>query len=118
VRYGVVFWAEDSDGRVLLRKRADKGLLAGLYEVPSTPWRETPISLDGAVSDAPVTADWTPVAGEVVHVFTHFRLVLQVVRGRTDAANKGDWVAPAAFGDYALPTVMKKVAKLVAAAAA
>jgi len=44
--------------------------------------------------------------------------VLQVVRGRTDAANKGDWVAPAAFGDYALPTVMKKVAKLVAAAAA
>lgn len=118
VRFGVVFWAEDPEGRVLLRKRPDKGLLAGLYEVPSTPWRETPVSLDDARVVAPVVADWTPVVGEVVHVFTHFRLVLQVVRGRTDAAaGEGDWVAPAAFGDYALPTVMKKVATLVTGAA-
>lgn len=115
VRYGVVFWAVDSGARVLLRKRPETGLLAGLHEIPSTPWREAPWSFEEARSEAPVEADWFPVAGEVVHVFTHFRLVLQVVRGRVaERGSAGDWVTPEDFGDYALPTAMKKVARLVA----
>ncbi len=117
VRHGVVFWVEDSAGRILLRRRPEKGLLASLYEVPSTPWRDTPWTIDEASAEAPVGASWVPVAGEVVHVFTHFRLVLQVMRGRAEAVDAGgDWVAPDAFGDYALPTVMKKVVRLVVGA--
>jgi A/G-specific adenine glycosylase len=118
-RYGVVFWAEDSAGCVLLRRRPETGLLAGLHEIPSTPWRETPWTLDEAFTEAPIAASWSPVAGDVVHVFTHFRLVLHVVRGRGDANSRvGDWAAPRDFGDYALPTAMKKVVQLVSESAA
>ena len=118
-RYGVVFWAEDSAGCVLLRRRPETGLLAGLHEIPSTTWRETPWTLDEAVAEAPIAASWSPVAGDVVHVFTHFRLVLQVVRGCADPnPSAGDWAAPRDFGDYALPTAMKKVVALVSERAA
>jgi len=118
VRYGVVFWAVDPAARVMLRKRPETGLLAGLHEIPSTPWREAPWSFEEARSEAPVEADWLPVTGEVVHVFTHFRLVLQVVLGQVaEPGPAGDWVTPENFGDYALPTAMKKVARLVAEAA-
>jgi A/G-specific adenine glycosylase len=118
-RHGVVFWTEDSAGRVLLRRRPETGLLAGLHEIPSTIWRETPWSFDEAVTEAPIAASWSSVAGDVVHVFTHFRLVLQVVRGRADASSSvGDWAAPRDFGNYALPTAMKKVVKLVSESAA
>ena len=118
-RYGVVFWAEDSAGCVLLRRRPETGLLAGLHEIPSTTWRETPWTLNEAFAEAPIAASWSLVAGDVVHVFTHFRLVLQVVRGRADASSSvGDWAAPRDFGNYALPTAMKKVVKLVSESAA
>ena len=71
-----------------------------------------------ALGEAPIAASWSPVAGDVVHVFTHFRLVLQVVRGRADAGSRvGDWAAPGDFGDYALPTAMKKVVQLVSESA-
>jgi A/G-specific adenine glycosylase len=75
--------------------------------------------LDEALEAAPVASSWTPVAGEVVHVFTHFRLVLQVVRGQAETnVEAGDWAAPGDFGNYALPTAMKKVVRLVAASTA
>ncbi|HZT50868.1 MAG TPA: A/G-specific adenine glycosylase, partial [Stellaceae bacterium] len=39
VRRGVAFWAVREDGAVLLRRRPEAGLLGGMMEVPSTPWR-------------------------------------------------------------------------------
>ena len=117
-RHGVVFWTEDSAGRVLLRRRPETGLLAGLHEIPSTSWRDTPWTLDEAVTEAPIAASWSAVAGDVVHVFTHFRLVLQVVRGRADPdLGAGIWASVRDFGDYALPTAMKKVVQLVSGSA-
>ncbi|NQV80708.1 MAG: A/G-specific adenine glycosylase [Alphaproteobacteria bacterium] len=114
VRRGLVFWLEDAQGRVLLRRRPETGLLAGMHEIPSTPWRAAPWALEEGLAHVPAAADWRLLAGEVVHVFTHFRLDLQVARGRTvDGVPDGDWSAPDRFGDYALPTVMKKVAALV-----
>lgn len=113
-RHGVVFWLEDAAGRVLLRKRPPKGLLAGLYEFPSTPWREKPWGEAEAFAHAPADGQrWDIVGGEVVHVFTHFRLVLRVARRRLAPTTRptGVWAAPDAFGDYALPSVMKKVAR-------
>lgn len=112
-RHGVIFWLEDAAGNVLLRKRPDKGLLAGLYEFPSTPWREEPWPEEEALSHAPPACDgWTIVGGEVVHVFTHFRLVLRVAKGSAAKQTAaGVWSPPEGFGDYALPSVMKKVSR-------
>ena len=115
-RHGVVFWAERGDGAVLLRRRPEDGLLGGMMEFPSTEWREQPWP-EGAWADAaPLRADWAPVAGTVVHTFTHFRLELDIVRARVDGPGGGNqtWCRPDAFARQALPTVMKKVAAAVA----
>src|SRR5579875_1285161 len=42
LRYGVAFWITRPDGAVLLRRRPERGLLGGMIEIPSTPWRERP----------------------------------------------------------------------------
>ncbi len=117
-RYGVAFWAVRPDGRVLLRRRPEKGLLGGMMEVPSTDWREAAWSLDEACKAAPLAADWRALDGAVHHVFTHFSLELTVLAGETGAAaTEGIWVDPAEFAGHALPTVMKKVVRLARDAA-
>lgn len=117
LRHGVVFWATDRRGRVLLRRRAEEGLWGGLAEFPSTPWREQPWNLAEARRHAPVSADWTPLPGEVAHGFTHFRLRLLVVAGRARAGAKakdgGFWQPAAELHALALPTAMRRVASLV-----
>ena len=40
LRHGVAFVALSERGQVLLRRRPDKGLLAGMMEVPSTEWMQ------------------------------------------------------------------------------
>jgi len=45
-RHGVAFWIEDATGRVLLRRRPERGLLGGMMEIPSTDWRDDPWGLD------------------------------------------------------------------------
>ena len=116
VRRGVVFWATRPDGSVLLQRRPKEGLLGGLMEFPSTPWRAEPWREDDALAQAPVAAGWTAVPGVVRHTFTHFHLELHVVTGRcaADAGPRGaTWCRPEEFAALALPTLMKKVARLV-----
>ena len=115
-RHGVAFWIEDGQGRVLLRRRPEKGLLGGMMEIPSTDWREAPWETADALSKAPVAAAGWEQAGEVRHTFTHFHLHLSVVRGgagNPENAVEGIWVAPDDFDGQALPTLMKKVARAV-----
>ncbi len=118
-RYGVAFWIVAPDGSVLLRRRAEKGLLGGMMEVPSTAWRDTPWSAAEAACAAPVVADWKPVRGVVRHTFTHFHLELEVRTARTGAkaGPEGVWCPPGRFGEHALPTVMKKIVRLAAGSA-
>ncbi len=112
VRRGVVFWAERPDGAVLLRRRPEQGLLGGMMEFPGTPWTDEDWGAETAAGHAPIPADWDVLPGRVVHVFTHFRLELTVLRGTADGGDAdGVWVRPDEFGGYALPTVMKKVAR-------
>lgn len=112
-RRGVAFWAVAPDGAILLRRRPEKGLLGGMVEVPSTEWRETGWSHAAARRAAPMAADWTPLPGQVRHSFTHFHLELEVLAARVDAHGAGGidgiWSPPDRLGDYALPTVMKKL---------
>jgi A/G-specific adenine glycosylase len=113
VRQGVVFWVIRPDGAVLIRRRPEKGLLGGMMEFPSTDWREEGWGDRAAQTHAPLEAGWTPLPGIVRHTFTHFHLELSVHAAKADevAAAKavGVWCAPHRLGDYALPTVMKKL---------
>jgi A/G-specific adenine glycosylase len=65
-----------------------------------------------------VRGDWWPVAGSIVHVFTHFRLELTVYRAlvRDEAVvdlwaepERCRWVHRRDLDDVALPSVMRKV---------
>jgi len=114
-RRGVAFWVVRPDGSVLLRRRVESGLLGGMMEVPSTDWVPDRTWTDeDAVKHAPVAADWQPVNGLVRHTFTHFHLELTVLAANVDRTDglDGVWCAPDRFGDYALPTVMKKVVRV------
>ena len=113
-RFGVVFWAMKSDGSVLLRRRAEKGLLGGMMEFPSTPWRTEQWSPEEAIGLAPVRSVWRLLPGAVRHSFTHFDLELSILVGsvRRSSTKSGIWVRPERFGDHALPTLMRKVAGL------
>ncbi len=107
-RRGAAFVAIRPDGAVLVRTRPDRGLLGGMTEVPGTVWTADFVPTAG---DAPFPADWR-AAGKVVHVFTHFRLELNVLCARVGAMEKAPpgsrWAAAAALSGEALPSVMKK----------
>ncbi len=110
-RFGVAFWAVRPDGAVLLRRRPEKGLLGGMMEVPSTPWRSHPWGEQEAAKSAPCRARWMLLPGAVRHGFTHFDLDLTVMAGAVKARAKlgGKWVLPGRIKDQALPSLMKKV---------
>lgn len=108
-RVGAAFVAVRGDGAVLLRKRPDKGLLAGMAEVPGSGWTARTDGLPG-LEAAPFAADWR-VAGTITHVFTHFELELAVYRAdvaHPAGADDGWWSAADVIATEALPTVMKK----------
>jgi len=111
MRYGIAFWLTRPDGAVLLRRRPEKGLLGGMIEIPSTPWRAYPWAFADAVAAAPELVEWSPVAGAVRHGFTHFQLELAVVTAQTEAVAEGLWSPIDKLGEHALPTLMKKVAR-------
>jgi A/G-specific adenine glycosylase len=111
-RYGAAYVAVRDDGAVLLRQRPDRGLLGGMAEVPGTDWVNRVSDLE-PLADTRIQADWRSVPGTVIHVFTHFRLELNVYCARVGAmeqAPPGCWWAPAeTLAGEALPSVMKKV---------
>jgi A/G-specific adenine glycosylase len=118
-RYGAAFWAERSDGAVLLRRRPDDGLLGGLMEFPSTLWRGVMWKAAEAAEAAPFSAEWVPLTGIVKHTFTHFNLELSVLASRDipdPALNSGKWCSPEDFHRLAMSTLMKKVVHFVTTA--
>ena len=113
VRRGIAYWTEDGAGRVLLRRRPERGLLGGMMEVPSGPWVE-----DGPPPDIPpLEGVWESLGAVARHGFTHFVLELDVRTGRSAGAAPENcvWAPIDALGDYALPTAMKKVVRLALA---
>jgi A/G-specific adenine glycosylase len=117
VRYGAAFVAVRADGAILLRRRPDDGLLGGMAEVPGSEWTSRRNDMPGLAA-VPIQAAWRPVAGPVVHVFTHFRLELNVYCAEAPAmeqAPPGCWWAPAAtLAGEALPSVMRKAIEAAA----
>jgi A/G-specific adenine glycosylase len=118
IRRGVAFLALREDGHVLLRKRLEAGLLAGMMEVPTTEWTEDWVGADEALRGTPVRADWWPVPGMVSHTFTHFHLELLIYRALVPASShlnlwaapeRCKWVARKYLRRQALPSLFRKV---------
>lgn len=63
MRAAIAYVITDEAGRVMIEKRPEKGLLAGTYGLPCTPWRDI---------------DRRPAAAAIRHVFTHFELYLDI----------------------------------------
>lgn len=121
---------EDPGGRLLLARRPDEGLLAGMWEPPGVelrPRQRSDQTLTAALSDAlqnrvGVAASPARLArlGTVTHVFTHRRLTLTAYRcdrwsGEPTALGhypEVRWVDPAA-PDVPLPKVTLKVIGLL-----
>jgi A/G-specific adenine glycosylase len=104
-RYGHAFVMRDGSGDVYLRSRPATGLLARMTEPPVSDWT-------GTKSDPafPVSAEWTH-HGQVIHVFTHFRLELEIWSATiadTTTLDEGWWADPSTLGKEALPTVFVK----------
>ncbi len=105
-RYGHAFVMRDADGDVYLQTRAETGLLAKMTETPVSAWTLSPEPVAH-----PVAADWRH-AGQVVHVFTHFRLELDVWFASVPDATllrEGWWADPRELDNEALPSVFRKV---------
>jgi A/G-specific adenine glycosylase len=105
-RYGHAFVIRRADGAVLLRQRAGKGLLAKMTETPGSEWTGTRSEVA-----FPFVGPWRR-AGELVHVFTHFRLELDVwtVTVPSDVSpDVGWWGDPYQLDGEALPSLFRKV---------
>ncbi len=110
-RAGAAFVARREDGAILLRRRPDKGLLGAMTEVPGTDWLPALAEAE-ALAAAPFTAAWQRGAAPVVHVFTHFRLTLDIYAAAPPPGFNlppGHWWSSADdVPGEALPSVMKK----------
>ncbi|MGN7158905.1 A/G-specific adenine glycosylase [Sphingomonas sp. SAFR-052] len=107
-RFGTLFWAE-RDGRVLLVRRPDKGLLGGMRALPTGPWADS----DPGPEGAPFAADWRAI-GLVRHGFTHFDLACTImVADAGDAVAQGEWWPVAAIADAGLPTLFARAIPVV-----
>lgn len=113
IRYGTAFWIVAPTGAVLLRRRVESGLLGGMMEIPSSAWTGQRHALSAVAGEAPVPGDWRALPGLVRHTFTHFHLELTVVAASAAArpVPGGVWAPLDALGDYALPTLMKKIVR-------
>lgn len=109
VKHGTAYVARDETGRILLRTRSSKGLLAGMTEVPNSGWAEG--STPG--SSPPIHAHWRRLEATIVHVFTHFELRLEIrvadVGRSIDAPEGMRWILQQDLASEPLPTLMKKV---------
>src|SRR4051812_25749688 len=113
LRRGAAFIVTRGD-QLLVRTRAEKGLLGGMTEVPGSDWLAGQDD-KAALKQAPALtgiAKWHRKTGVVTHVFTHFPLELVIytakVSARTRAPEGMRWVPVATLAGEALPNVMRK----------
>lgn len=95
-KFGRLYLIQNKQGKYLIQKRSEKGLLAGLWEFP---WEEI----------EKLSPEKYP---HVVHVFTHFKLTLELIRSPMEKApisSNGIWVFQKDFDKYPFSTLMKKV---------
>ncbi len=110
-RYGTCFVVMRKDGAVLLERRSENGLLGGMLGWPGDEWLADKVEVM-----PPFAANWCMAPEEARHTFTHFHLKLRVqytVVSNDFISVSGHFKEANAFDVNELPTVMRKVWKLV-----
>lgn len=106
-RTAIAWWIE-RDGDVLLVKRPQSGLLGGMRAFPST------LETRPGTTEPPFLG--TQI-GEIVHVFTHFRLTLAIHAATLESGcnlpTDGEWWPIVRLDEAGLPSVFAKVAAAV-----
>ncbi|WP_370323085.1 A/G-specific adenine glycosylase [Roseococcus sp. SYP-B2431] len=112
--HGVHFAVTDREGRLLLVRRPEAGLLGGMLGLPGTPWRASPWTDGEALGHAPLPGlCWTPRPGIALHGFTHRDLSMRVVAAQVpDLPNWGER-ATMEEAAKSLPTAMRKLLALL-----
>lgn len=115
VRYGYVYYVTGNKGETLLQKRPEKGLLAGLYGLPTTRWAESPEGCDHL--EMFNALELVKYDAQVRHVFTHFTLVLDIYTAKInniEGFNSEDyvWKKHKEIQKLGIPTVFTKVLNL------
>jgi A/G-specific adenine glycosylase len=102
-RHGIAWWIE-RQGCVWLVRRTAKGMLGGMAALPGPDW-----------TDAPAHSGQT--LGHVAHVFTHFRLELEIV-AKSEPVGEGWWHPLERLNQAGLPTLYRRAADAVIAGGA
>jgi A/G-specific adenine glycosylase len=100
-RYGHSFIMRHAN-QVCIEKRPEKGLLASLYQFPSSEFLSEQTKVQ-----YPFDATWQHI-GTVRHLFTHFELELTLWETTVANTNNGLWTELSNLGNYGLPTMFKK----------
>ena len=114
IREANLFWMVSNQNRVFLQRRPLKGLLPGMLEFPSSEWINKNENISNEIN-FPIKGQWEPIKGKVVHIFSHFQLVLRIYMCRdiNEKDLKGIWKREKYIPDLELPSLMKKVYKHV-----
>jgi len=82
---GTAYCIFDKQGKIYLQKRADKGLMAQLWEVPNENWPDKEnTSLADKKVEAFIKKSVFKSCGDIKHTFTHFKLTLDVQVYKTE----------------------------------
>ena len=104
------------NGKAALRKRADTGLLASLWEFPSVLGNLDEAGVSLALAQMGLSAQAVEPAGSAKHIFTHIEWDMKGYFA--DVTGENDdlfWADAAAFDAAAIPTAFRKFAALVRA---
>lgn len=98
------------DGKAAVRRRPEKGLLAGLWELPNLPGSLDPDSLNAAVRKIGLEPIHIKPLGTAKHIFTHVEWHMEGFLVTVEEALETGglaWVDPHARSGHALPSAFK-----------
>lgn len=118
-KHAVAFITINPKGDVLLRRRAEGGMLGGMWEFPSSPWELKKLAAKDEARYAPAKLPWEKADAPVRHVFSHFKLDTALRIGHSRAAFSPDstgkceyrWMKWKDLSTIAMPTLTLSIAK-------
>lgn len=105
-----VYIARDKEGRYLLEKRGDNGLLANMWQFPMIEIKneESPLKQLAERYDIEIKSEATDVIS-FKHVFSHLTWSIEAEAVEVDAKNAEKFFSPAQIEDLPMPVPMLKI---------